>query len=60
MRHVIIRSIIALAWLVVAVVSVIKQDFSMTAFYFIIGVVFGYFAYSAWRNKKDESDKKGR
>lgn len=54
MRHVWIRSILALIWLVAAVVSGVSGNIEMTVIYVIIGGVFLYSAYSTWKKKKSE------
>ncbi len=51
MRHVWVRSILALIWLAAAVVSGLSGNIEMTLIYVIIGGVFLYFAYTTWRKK---------
>lgn len=58
MRHVYIRVILGLVWLVAAIVSGVSGSMEMTAFYVILGGVFLYSAYSTW--KKEKSGKGGR
>ena len=48
MRHVYIRGILALIWLVAAIVSGVSGNLEMTALYVIMGSVFLYSAYSTW------------
>lgn len=56
MRHVYTRIILAIVWLVVAVVSGISGNLPMVGFYIIMGGMFLYSAYAAW---KKENDSKG-
>ncbi|MDE5598330.1 MAG: hypothetical protein K2J04_10910 [Lachnospiraceae bacterium] len=52
MRHVYIRGIIGLIWLAAAIVSGVG-NFEMSALYVILGGVFLYSAYTAWKKDKD-------
>ena len=58
MRHVYIRGLVGLIWLVAAIVSGISGNFEMTVLYVILGGVFLYSAYAAWKKEKD--NKGGR
>lgn len=51
MRHVYIRSILALIWLMTAIVSGLSGNLVMAALYVIIGGVFFYSAYSTWKRE---------
>ena len=55
MRHVYIRGIAALIWLAVSIVSGVSGNLEMAALYVLIGGVFLYSAYSAW--KKEQNSK---
>ncbi|MCI8597683.1 MAG: hypothetical protein HFJ10_04475 [Lachnospiraceae bacterium] len=52
MRHVCIRGMISLVWLIAAVVSGISGNLEITAFYCFLGGVFLYSAYSIWKKEK--------
>lgn len=54
MRHVYIRGIISLIWLVAAIVSGMSGNFEMTVLYVILGGAFLYSAYSIWKKEKDK------
>ena len=56
MRHVYIRGIVGLIWLVAAIASAISGKFEMTLFYVILGGMFLYSAYATW---KKEANNKG-
>lgn len=56
MRHIYIRSILALIWLVAAFVCGISGNMETCGLYLVIGIAFLFFAYTAW---KSEQDKKG-
>lgn len=58
MRHVYIRGLVGLIWLVAAIVSGISGNFEMTVLYIILGGVFLYSAYATWKKEKD--NKGGR
>lgn len=58
MRHVYIRGLEGLIWLVAAIVSGISGNFEMTVLYVILGGVFLYSAYATWKKEKD--NKGGR
>lgn len=55
MRHVYIRGIIGLVWLMAAIVSGVSGNFEMGVLYVILGGVFLYSAYATW--KKDKGDR---
>lgn len=58
MRHVYIRGLVGLIWLVAAIVSGISGNFEMTVLYVILVGVFLYSAYATWKKEKD--NKVGR
>lgn len=58
MRHVWIRGIMGLIWLVAAVVSGMSGSFEMAVLYVVLGGVFLYSAYATWKKEKD--DKGGK
>lgn len=57
MRHVYVRGILALIWLVAAIVSGVSGNREMAALYVLMGGAFGYSAYVSW--KKGKNGKKG-
>ena len=57
MRHVIIRSILALIWLAEAIANGVSGNLEMAALYVLMGGAFGYSAYASW--KKEKNGKKG-
>ncbi len=56
MRHIFIRGIIGLIWLVAAIVCGVSGNFNfpMMGLYLVLAGVFLYFAYAAWKKEKDE------
>lgn len=58
MRHVYFRVILAVVWLAAAIVSGMSGNIEMVVLYVILGGVFLYFAYTAW--KKEKGRKGGR
>ncbi len=52
MRHVYVRGILSLIWIVAAVVSGISGNFEMAALYLVLGGVFLYSAYATWKKEK--------
>lgn len=54
MRHVYIRGIVGLIWLVAAIASGISGNMEMIAMYVLVGGVFLYSAYSGWKKEKGE------
>ncbi len=58
MRHVWIRGIMGLIWLVAAVVSGMSGSFEMAVLYVALSGVFLYSAYATWKKEKD--DKGGK
>lgn len=56
MRHVYIRGILSLIWLAAAIVSGISGNFEMAALYVILGGVFLYSAYAAWKKEGKKGD----
>ncbi len=59
MRHVYIRGILTLIWLVAALISGISgKSLMAAAFYLLIGGIFLYSTISMWKNeKKNKGDK---
>ncbi len=53
MRHIYIRGIIGLIWLIAAIVCGVSESFSMMGLYIILAGVFLYCAYAAWKKEKD-------
>ena len=49
MRHMLLRMVIGLVWLVAAVISAVALNFPMVIFFGIMGVAFGYSAYDICR-----------
>ncbi len=58
MRHIYIRGMIGLIWLITAIVCGISRNFQMMGLYIILAGVFLYSAYTVWKKEKD--DKGGR
>lgn len=58
MRHVYIRGLIGLMWLLAAIVIGVSGDFGMTVLYVLLGGVFLHSSYVAW--KKEVENKGGR
>lgn len=56
MRHVYIRGIVGLVWVVAAIASGISGNLEMAAMYVVLGGVFFYSAYATW---KKETNHKG-
>ena len=56
MRHAYIRGILALIWLVAAVVSGLSGNLEWAGLYVLMGAAFGYSAWASW--KKATSDKR--
>ena len=53
MRHIYVRGIIGLIWLIAAIVCGGSESFSMMGLYIILAGVFLYSAYAAWKKEKD-------
>ena len=58
MRHIYIRGIIGLIWLVAAIVCGVSGNFPMMGLYLVLAGVFLYSAYAAWKKEKDEEGSK--
>lgn len=58
MRHVYIRSILALIWLTAAIVSGVSGNLAMAVLYTVMGGVFLYSTYSIWKKEKNEKEDK--
>lgn len=52
MRHVYFRSILALVWLVAALISGLSGNLEMSVLYIIIGAFFLCSAHSMWKKEK--------
>ena len=55
MRHVAIRGLLGLLWLVAALVSGQSENFEMAAFYVLLGGVFLYSAFTTWKKERDKN-----
>ncbi len=53
MRHIYIRGIIGLIWLITAIVCGGNGSFPMMGFSIILAAAFLYSAYTAWKKEKD-------
>lgn len=58
MRHVYMRGIFAFIWLAAAMVCGVSGNPEMAIFYIVIGGVFLYSAYSAWKKEKNGRGEK--
>ena len=56
MRHIYIRGIIGLIWLVAAIACGVSGNFPMMGLYLVLA---GVFLYSAYATRKKEKDSKG-
>ena len=57
MRHVIIRLLIGIVWLIAAVFCGVQENFMFAAIYAILGVVFLFSAYSIWKKEKEKGNR---
>lgn len=55
MRHVVIRGLLGLLWLVAALVSGQSENFEIAAFYVLLGGVFLYSAFTTWKKERDKN-----
>ena len=55
MRHVVIRGLLGLLWLVAALVSGQSENFEMGGFYVLLGGVFLYSAFTTWKKERDKN-----
>ena len=53
MRHIYIRGIIGLIWLVAAIVCGVSGSFPMMGLYLVLAGVFLYSVYATWKKEKD-------
>lgn len=53
MRHIYIRGILGLIWLIAAIVCGISGSFLMMGLYIVLAGVFLYSAYAAWKKGKN-------
>lgn len=58
MRHVYMRGIFAFIWLAAATVCGVSGKPEMAIFYVVMGGVFLYSAYSAWKKEKNSRGDK--
>lgn len=54
MRHVYIRSILALVWLAAAIYSAVSGNIVWVLFYVIIGGTCSFSAYRMWKKERDD------
>lgn len=53
MRHLYLRGILTLIWLIAALISGISGGSAMTAFYLLMGGIFLYSTISLWKKRKE-------
>ena len=53
MRHIYIRGMIGLIWLITAIICSVSGSFQMTVLYLILAGAFLYSAYAVWKKEKD-------
>ena len=58
MRHAYIRGILALIWLVAAVVSGLSGNLEWAGLYVLMGAAFGYSAYASWKKEKNNKGER--
>ncbi len=58
MRHVYMRGILSLIWLAAAVISGMSGNLEMTGLYVILGGLFLYSAFAAWKKEKDSKGER--
>ena len=58
MRHVYMRGILSLIWLATAVISGMSGNLEMTGLYVILGGLFLYSAFAAWKKEKDSKGER--
>ncbi|MCQ2494625.1 MAG: hypothetical protein MJ104_08485 [Lachnospiraceae bacterium] len=56
MRHIIIRSIMAIVWVVAAIASIATANYMMTLVYGVVGVAFGLNARKMYLQKKEDGE----
>lgn len=57
MRHLIFRGVLAVIWVVAAIICGVKGNMEMAALYAILSVVFGYTALTMWKKRKEGAEK---
>ena len=58
MRHVYIRGILALIWLVAAIVSGLSGNLEWAGLYVLMGAAFGYSAWASWKKEKNNKGER--
>ncbi len=58
MRHMYIRGILALVWIAAAIVCGLSGSMETSMIYVIMGGVFLYSVYVAWKKEKNEKGEK--
>lgn len=59
MRHIYIRSFLALIWLIAAIFCTVSGIFPMAGLYFILCGVFFFSARAMWKKEKDRGHDRG-
>jgi hypothetical protein len=57
MRHLVFRGVLAVIWVVAAIICGINGDMEMAALYAVLGVVFGYTFLTMWKKRKEGAGK---
>lgn len=57
MRHMYIRCILALIWLIAAIITCVSGNWAMTGLYAVMCGVFAYSAYAIWKKETDKGEK---
>lgn len=56
MRHIIIRSIMAIVWVVAAIASIANANYLMTLVFGVVGVAYGFNARKMYLQMKDNGE----
>ena len=56
MRHIIIRLIVGIVWLIAAVVCCLQENYPFAGLYALLGIAFLLSAYTGWKKKKGKRE----
>lgn len=57
MRHIMIRLIVGIVWLIAAVVCCLQENYPFAELYAVLGIAFLFSSYTGWKKKKDKRER---
>ena len=57
MRHIMIRLIVGIVWLIAAVVCCLQENYPFAGLYAVLGIAFLFSSYMSWKKEKGKRER---